>query len=294
MRLFALAALGIALFFSAPVTGNAQEGCFTVLAADDLACRPGSCPGSFDAGDGVKFVLSPGPPGKKLLGPPASWMKISLLDGDLTVRELPDSYYLGYARIAFKESGFWMIGEYTGGLHCCARYHFFARPSPGGTLVYIGATAGSAQAMDEQPFVCGRGALYLQDQDTRFLYFHTSYAESVLYIPTHYRLTAAGLHIDNIPFKDKYLEEIQTVQAQIEAAAAWRKKPAQGLIGAEGLFSEELGQLLVKRTILYIYAREEKTAWQTLERDAAKYYRADGIVTKVRQEIREILREGLY
>ncbi len=73
-----------------------------------------------------------------------------------------------------------------------------------------------------------------------------------------------------------------------------RKNGTEGLIGSEGLFSDELGQLLVKRTILYIYAREEKTAWQTLERDAAKHYRIDGIMPKVRQEIREILREGSY
>ncbi len=157
MRLFALAALGIALFFSAPGTGGAQEGCFTVLAADDLDCRPGACPGTHDAGGGVKFVLSPGLPGKKLLGPPASWMKISVLDGDLTVRELHESYYLGYARLDHNGSGYWMIGEYTGGMHCCARYHFFARPSPGSPLRYIGTTAGSAQLIDEQPFSCRSG-----------------------------------------------------------------------------------------------------------------------------------------
>ncbi|MBP1721354.1 MAG: hypothetical protein H6Q50_866 [Deltaproteobacteria bacterium] len=294
MRLLALAALGIALFFSTPGTGGAQEGCFSVLAADDLDCQPGACPGTLDAGGGVKFVLSPGLPGKKLLGPPASWMKISLLDGDLTVRELPDSYYLGYARLDHNGAGYWMIGEYTGGMHCCARYHFFARPSPGSPLRYIGTTAGSAQAIDEQPFSCRSGSLYLEDQDTRFLSFHTSYAESALYIPTHYRLTAAGLLTDNLPFKDKYLDEIQTVEAQIAAAAAGQKKPPEGLIGSEGLFSDELGQLLVKRTILYIYAREEKTAWQSLERDTAKHYRADGILPKIRQEIREILREGPY
>ncbi len=38
------------------------------------------------------------------------------------------------------------------------------------------------------------------------------------------------------------------------------------------MFSDTLGQLLVKRTILYLYAREDQLAWDTFKRDVSRYY----------------------
>jgi hypothetical protein len=190
-----------------------------------------------------------------------------------------------------------MIGEYTGGMHCCARYHFFSRPAPDQALRYLGATAGSAEGIDEEPFLCHGGALFLEDWDTRFLYLHTPYAQSRLILPTHYRLTPSSMSVDNLPFRSRYLEEVKAVDADINEAVSGRtSRPAALLLGKDQgeFFSDEAGQLLVKRTLLYLYARQDRTAWQTLERDTRKLYRQDKGLKQIRSEIRKILAEGPY
>jgi hypothetical protein len=297
MKPFAAFALGIVLFLSAAPVSGTEEDCFRILSEDDLVCRTEYCPGAFDAGGGVRFRMSPGLSERKLMGPPVTWMTITVLDGDAPVRDLPDSFYIGYAQLAQGDARYWMIGEYTGGMHCCARYHFFSRPAPGQALRYLGATAGSAEGIDEEPFLCRNGALYLEDWDTRFLYFHTPYAQSLLILPTHYRLTPSSMSVDNLPFRSRYLEEVKAVEADINEAVSKRtSRPAALLLGKDKgeYFSDEAGQLLVKRTILYIYARQEKTAWKSLERDAKKLYRQDSGLKRIRTEIQKILAEGPY
>lgn len=297
MKPFAAFALGIVLFLSAAPVSGTEEDCFRILSEDDLVCRTEYCPGAFDAGGGVRFRMAPGLSDRKLMGPPVAWMTITVLDGDAPVRDLPDSFYIGYAHLAQGDARYWMIGEYTGGMHCCARYHFFVRPAPGQTLRYLGATAGSAEGIGEEPFLCRGGALFLEDRDTRFLYFHTPYAQSQLILPTHYRLTPSSMSVDNLPFHSRYLEKAKAVDAEIREAVSKRtSRPATLLLGVDQgeFFSDKAGQLLVKRTLLYLYARQDKTAWQTLERDVRKLYRQDKGLTRIRSEIRKILAEGPY
>ena len=297
MKRFAAFVLGMALLFSAPPGSGDDKGCLKILSEEDLVCRAEYCPGVFDARDGVSFRMAPGVSHRKLMGPPVTWMNVTVLDGDRPVLDLPDSFYIGYALLAQGDVRYWMIGEYTGGMHCCARYHFFSRQAPGKALHYLGATAGSAQGIDEEPFSCRDGTLYLEDGDTRFLYFHTPYAQSLLMIPTHYRLTPSSVSVDNLPFRSRYLEEVKAVEADLNRAVSKRtSRPAALLLGKDKseFFSDETGQLLVKRTLLYLYARQEKTAWQTLERDARKLYRQDSGVKRIRTEIKKILAEGPY
>lgn len=297
MKRFAAFVLGMVLLFSASPVSGVDKGCFTILSEDDLVCRADDGPGTFDAGDGVRFRMGPGLSERKLVGPPVTWMTITVLDGDTPVLDLPDSFYIGYALLAQGDARYWMIGEYTGGMHCCARYHFFSKPSPAQALRYLGATAGSAEGIDEEPFLCRGGALYLEDRDTRFLYFHTSYAQSRLILPTHYRLTPSSMSVDNRPFRSRYLEEMKAVDAEIRGAVSKRtSRPATLLLGKDQgeFFSDEAGQLLVKRTLLYLYARQEKTAWRALERDVRKLYRQDGGLKQIRAEILKILAEGPY
>lgn len=295
MKKFAAFALGFALLLSASPVSGKEDACFRIVAEDDLVCRAGHCPGSFDAGNSVSFRLAPGLSERKLVGPPVTWMDITVLDGEIPVRHLPDSFYIGYAHLAQEGTRYWMIGEYTGGMHCCSRYHFFSRPAPGLPLRYLGRTAGSAQGIDDDPFSCRNGRLYLEDWDTRFHYFHTPYAESLLLFPTHYKLTPASLSVDNGPFRDKYLQLVKDVEADMAAALSKRTaRPASILLGKdEGeFFSDELGQLLVKRAILSIYAGEEKKAWKTLNRDVKKYYRSEQGPKRIKAEIRKILAEN--
>jgi hypothetical protein len=297
MKPFAAFALGIVLFLSAAPVSGTEEDCFRILSEDDLVCRTEYCPGAFDAGDGVRFRMAPGLSDRKLMGPPVAWMTITVLDGAAPVRDLPDSFYIGYALLAQGDARYWMIGEYTGGMHCCARYRFFSRPAPDQALRYLGATAGSAEGIDEEPFLCRNGTLYLEDWDTRFILFHTPYAQSQLILPTHYRLTPSSMSVDNLPFRSRYLEEVKAVDADINEAVSKRtSRPTALLLGKDlgGFFSDEVGQLLVKRTLLYLYARQDKTAWQTMERDARKLYRQDKGLKQIRNEIRKILGEGPY
>jgi hypothetical protein len=280
-----------------PALYAAQEDCFKILSEDDLVCRTEYCPGTFDAGDGVRFRMAPGLSERKLMGPPVAWMNITVLDGDVPLLDLPDSFYIGYALLAQGDARYWMIGEYTGGTHCCARYHFFSRPAPGQALRYLGATAGSAQGIDEAPFLCRNGTLYLEDWDTRFLYFHTPYAQSQLILPTHYRLTPSSMSVGNLPFRSRYLEEAKAVDNELKEAIPKRtSRPAALLLGKNQgeFFSDEAGQLLVKRTLLYLYARQETDAWKALERDVRKFYRQDRGLKQIRTEIQKILAEGPY
>ncbi len=59
-------------------------------------------------------------------------------------------------------------------------------------------------------------------------------------------------------------------------------------------FSDTLGQLLVKRTILYLYAREDRKAWDTLKREVPRFYRTNAWMPELQQEIEKILSEHPY
>ena len=286
---------GLALLFSAPAV--AESECAKILSAEDLSCRAGRCPGPVDAGDGVIFELAPGLAERKLLGPPTAWMSMTVLDRGSPVQRLPDSFYIGYTCLSMGEARYWMIGQYTGGMHCCVRYHFFAHPGPKQPLHYIGMTSGSSQGLEEEPFSCRKGLLYLEDWDARFLYFHIPYARSTLVFPTHYRLTPSSLSVDNIPFRDKYHRLIMTLDADAADASLKRGARPSALlldVDGEGFFSDELGQILVKRTILYLFAREEEKAWGTLEADVNKYYRDTNGIKEMKREIEKALSESPY
>jgi hypothetical protein len=274
-----------------------QQDCVSKISEDDLAGKvPGPEQVIQDAGDGVKLLLIPGITEKKLAGPRSAWMKISVTDRGRPIQELADSFYLGYAMLARGPVRFWMIGEYTGGAHCCARYHFFARSLPDEPLRYLGATRGSADGLDEEPFVCRNDKIHLKDMDIRFLYFHTPYAQSILAIPTYYRLNDASLVIDNRPFRKEFLQAVEEVEGEITDRLNKRNnRPAFILSDDDSeFFSDELGQLLIKRTILYLYAREDQKAWKTLDRDVRKHYKSSKGLHRIKSEIRKTLNEDPY
>jgi hypothetical protein len=60
------------------------------------------------------------------------------------------------------------------------------------------------------------------------------------------------------------------------------------------MFSDTLGQLLVKRTILYLYAREDQKAWDTFKRDVSRYYLTSAWVPQLQEEILKTLRASPY
>jgi hypothetical protein len=212
------------------------------------------------------------------------------------VKSLSSSHYLRYTRLEAGPAMYWQIEEWTGGAHCCTRYHFFCRPGPNEPLKYVGATAASEGETPfyEGPFIFQNGKVYFEDVDIRFVYFHTSYARSQIFLPCFYRLTPSSLTIDNRAFKERYLKEIAGVEEDVNRTVSGRCLTSVSMVTSEDEFSDELTQLLVKRTILYLYAREDNRAWQTLERDAAKYYKTSGGLQQLKREIIKILNRNPY
>jgi hypothetical protein len=292
-----LLAVLIFLAFDVPSAFSRDVACVEQIEAEDLNGRLGNQE-SFviTGGDDVTFRLSHGRADNVLVGPATAWMRISVLEKGHVVKELPDSYYLGYSFLKSNGSSFWMIGEYTGGAHCCARYHFFARPAPGRQLRYLGATQGSSEGLAEAPFVCRDGAVYFTDADIRFLYFHTPYSQSILAIPTYYRIGASSLTVDNRPFKKYFLAAVQDIENEIPDVLRKRSVVPQSILLDDDshFFSDELGQLLVKRTILYLYAREDRKAWATFDRDVRKYYGTRRNLEQIKYEIGRTLKDSAY
>lgn len=60
------------------------------------------------------------------------------------------------------------------------------------------------------------------------------------------------------------------------------------------VFADDLGPLLVQRTILYLFAREDKKAWGTLLKDVRSRYKTTQGVGTLRREIEKLLEETPY
>jgi len=283
--------------FAAKAAGENHPACYRTFAKADLFCPSAFCPGNYYAGGSVSFRLAPGHKEFTLIGQSPSWMSITVSDREFSVVALPESFYTGYRHLTLGPTDYWIISEYTGSMHCCTRFHFFSRPAPGKTVIYLGVTAGSDESSGEQPLSCRESSLYLEDRDGRFLYFHTPYAESLLSFPRHYQITPFTLSVDNKSFRDQYLQRVKETEVDIEKILAKRPSGAASILlgrDADAVFSDLLGQLLVKRTILYLYAGETTTAWKKLEEDIRKYYINDDGLAQLQTEITQILAESPY
>lgn len=197
-------------------------------------------------------------------------------------------------RVEVGSSYYYILEVFTGGAHCCLVMHFFAKADQSQRLRYLGATsgreAGDGVDINKSLFI-QNGRMFLEWEDLQFGYFHIYHAASQLFFPIFYRITPTSLTLDNAPFKDAYLKQVNRVENEIrKLAATKREKPATILNDVEkGDFSDELGQLLIKRTILYLYAGEEEKAWQGLATDLRKYYKSDKGLATLRSEIRKTM-----
>jgi hypothetical protein len=272
-----------------------------IVALGDLEKRPAVETGvqsmAVDAGGGVSWQMAPGPGlFQQNLAVMADGRQMQVLEGGV---------FTGYARLQEGAGIYWVLAEYSGGAHCCAHYHFFSRPAAGRPVQYLGRTAGHngwTRPLQEL-FLYREGRLYFKSLDNRFDYFHASHADCLLvnYPPVYYLLAPTELKIDNLFFKDRYLEEVGRVEADIGKQLAGRGAKPPAILqpmygkdyGATG-FADDLGQLLVKRSLLFLYAREDQKAWQTLEADVGKYYQTGQWLPELRREIQEMLAESPY
>ena len=221
------------------------------------------------------------------------------------VQKLEGGRFIACARLESGPVTYWAIAEFTGGAHCCGQFAFLARAAAGQPVRYLGRTVGYNGGPRDFPgsFISRQGQLYFESFDNRFDYFHASHADSLLVnVPrTYYRLTPAALTVDNLPFKDAYMQEAAAVDQKIHRQATPQDGKAQAILrsesgpGLEGaMFADNLGQLLVERTILYLYAREDQKAWDTFKRDVSRYYLTSAGVPELQQEILKTLRADPY
>ena len=221
------------------------------------------------------------------------------------VQKLEGGRFIACARLEAGPITYWAIAEFTGGAHCCGQFAFLARAAAGQPVRYLGQTMGYNGGPRDFPgsFIARQGQLYFESFDNRFDYFHASHADSLLVnVPrTYYRLTPASLTVDNLLFKDVYMKEAAAVDQKIHRQATPQDGKANAILkpgfspGFENMmFSDTLGQLLVERTILYLYAREAQLAWDTLKRDVSRYYLTSAWVPQLQPEIVKTLGASPY
>ena len=249
------------------------------------------------AGGGVSLVITAGG-GRFEQG-------LTILADGQQVQKLAGGTFIACARLEAGPITYWAIAEFTGGAHCCGQFAFLARAAAGQPVRYLGQTLGYNGGPRDFPgsFIYRQGQLYFESFDNRFDYFHASHADSLLVnVPrTYYRLTPTALTVDNIPFRKEYMNDAAAVDKKISGQATPQDGKAEAILrtefgpGLEGAkFADNLGQLLVERTILYLYAREDQLAWDTFRRDVARYYRTSAWVPQLQQEINQTLRADPY
>ena len=230
---------------------------------------------------------------------------LTILADGRQVQKLAGGRFIACARLEAGPITYWAISEFTGGAHCCGQFAFLARAAAGQPVGYLGQTMGYNGGPRDFPglFTYRQGQLYFESFDNRFDYFHTSHADSLLVnVPrTFYRLTPTALTVDNTPFKQEYMNDAAAVDGKIRRRAAPQDGKAEAILrpgsapGFENMmFFDILGQLLVERTILYLYAREDQLAWDTFNRDVSRYYRTSAWVPQLQQEILKTLKAHPY
>jgi hypothetical protein len=263
---------------------------------------------TLDAGSGVELQLT------RNEGRLRDFQKVTVLDRGRVVRVLPQKdrhSFLSYIRLEGTPAIYWIVTEYSGGAHCCLAMHFFSRPAPEDQVRYLGRTAyrdGDSLPLD---FHVVKGGVYLEDFDTRFMYFYTSGATSGAFdVPNFYHLTPTSLRLDNEPFKERYLKEAAKTEKRIleeqkkrtptfsgQSPTTPGPKPEtakpEAILSADDIV-DDLGLLLIRRTILLLYAREDRQAWESLARDLDHYYQTRGGLNKLKRGLQSRLNERPY
>jgi hypothetical protein len=224
---------------------------------------------------------------------------LTVIRGRTKLVETESGLYETAALYRFAGAYHLVVAEYTGGAHCCGQYYVFGRTAEDRTWRYLGATGaengGPSPAWNV--IVLKDGRLYLQEMDNRFDYFHACHACSLLgnMGPQYSLLTPTGLVPDDGPFRKRYLELAAEADAAVAVEANGRSKKPRAILdapakGIEAAFVDDLGQLLVKRTVFYLRAGEDERAWWELSADVRRFYQTVDGVELLEREITELLR----
>jgi hypothetical protein len=297
MRIFAAGLfLGVLLALTpAPAQETAAPKLAAVVNLERLL--EGKPSATVNAGGGVTLIIAAKDDGLR--------QDLTILADGVQVQQLEGGKFIDCARLESGPVTYWAISEFTGGAHCCGQFAFLARAAAGQPVRYLGQTMGYNGGPRDFPgsFLYRQGQIYFESFDNRFDYFHASHADCLLVnVPrTYYRLTPAALSVDNLPFKDVYMKEAAGVDQKIRRQATPRNGKPKAILrseygpGLEGaMFADNLGQLLVERTILYLYAREDRLAWDAFRRDVSRYYLTAAWASQLQQEILKNLRAHPY
>lgn len=277
------------------LTAAAEEPArLEVLARVNLrTIQPGAAVASASMGAGITVKV------KRHEGAWPGGDVLTVLDGTTKLVEAESGLFETTALYRYAGAYTLVVAEYTGGAHCCGQYHVFGRAAEDRTWRYLGATG----AENGGPLPAWRvivpkdGRLYLQEMDNRFDYFHACHACSLLgnMGPQYSLITPTGLVPDDGAFRDRYLELASEADAEVAAEASGRSKMPRAILdapakGIDAAFVDDLGQLLVKRTVFYLRAGEDERAWRELSGDVRKYYETMDGVELLEREITELLR----
>ncbi len=231
--------------------------------------------------------------------------KLMLVAGNRRSFEVEGGKFEECLGVSVSPAKYWIVSEYSGGAHCCGVYYFFVWAAPQKPLLYLGKTEGhnGGPLPLRKSIVDHKGALFFRDLDNRFDYFHESHAGSMLgNLPERFiQVSPTGIRVNNLPFKAVYLKHAKETQGEIkEALKKRRARPPAILKSGYGsgfdslVFSDALGQLLVKRTIYLLWARENQKAWQSFHREVAKYYQTSQWAPQLKAEIKKMLQGSPY
>ena len=252
-----------------------------------------------DAGHGLILRLTAPPQGRPF------GEKLLLEAAGRQITEITGGTFEDCLGVQDNATTYWIVSEYNGGAHCCGVYHFFGQAGAHQPVRSLGKTEGhnGGPMPLRQALVERQGALFFTDLDNRFDYFHESHAGCMLVnLPErYYQLSPTGIKVDNLPFKAVYLQHAAETQKEIQQELEKRRTRAQSILekgygsGFANLnFSDPLGQLLVKRTLYLLYAREDQKAWQTFSHDVGRYYETSRGVPELKAEIQKELQGSPY
>jgi hypothetical protein len=293
----------IAVFLAIPGLGKTSGlvlAKVNVFSEIDLSSRiKGKKEAVVDAGQGLVLRLT-APPEGRLFGE-----KLLLKADGRQIAEIKGGRFEECLGVKKNSTNYWIVSEYSGGAHCCGVYHFLAQPGPHKPITYLGKSKGhNGGPLPLRKCLVERGgALFFTDLDNRFDYFHESHAGSMLVnLPDrYYQLSPTGIKVNNLPFKAEYLKQADATQQEIQREVKKRRARPQAILGkgfgagfANLNFSDQLGQLLVRRTLYLLYARGDQKAWQSFSRDVGRYYGSTQYLSQLKADIEKKLQRYPY
>jgi hypothetical protein len=301
-----------------------QGDCLRLTAEFDLLKfedpKTGKQKGVLDAGDGLTLVFAPAKMRKDehLLTLQDQGKKIKTLG----MRGLFSACF----RLEADDIKYWVVEGWDRGVHCCFSHLYFCRPGEGLPVrvldgVFLGHSQtviselplskaadqslslpvldGVPRNLTQEQIICRNSHSYIKYIDNRFAYgmdgFKTSYVDSmIMFFPVFYRLSPKGLKPSNELFKEEYQRRIVVLDNAIREKGTngshfTTKKDHVGFYS-----SDDLGFLIIARTINYLLAREDSLAWETLKRDVQEYYGTTNGLEKLKKQIKATMAENAY